>query len=143
MAKEEDWIKSKQIGNDCVELCYVETDKTGVYVIKQTMDKDRNIIKRIKDVILDFPIEIIEMKTIKELGSPYGKYGQRIYRISINGKESISTVKQARLLIQKKVRKWPFYSKYGFKFRAYIRMALWSQEKKLEKMKNEIKKEVD
>ena len=134
MAKKEDWIRKVMLNNDCVEICYVETDKTGVYVIKQTMDKDRNIIKRIKDVILDFPIELLEMKRIKEFDSPYPKYE---YRINIDGKEYVDSVKQIRSLIQKKVVKQPFYSKYGFKFRDYIRIALYSQEKKLEKRGNE------
>ncbi len=132
MAKEEDWIKRKPIGNDCVEIYYVETDKTSVYVIKETMDKDGNTVKRIKDIILDFPIELLEIKRIKDLDSPYGKYGGYIYRINIDGKEYKNSLKQIHLKILKKVSKQPFHSKYGFKFRDYIRIALRSQEKKLE-----------
>lgn len=132
MVKEKDWIKSKPIGNDCVEIYYVETDNTGVYVIKETMDQNGTTKEKKRDVILNFPIELLGMKIIKEFGSPYGEYNELVYRINIDGKEYIDTLKQIRLLIQKKVVKQPFYSKYGFKFRDYIRIAFRSQEKKLE-----------
>ena len=132
MSERENCIKRKTIGNDCVELVYVETDSKGVYVIKEMMDKEKNTIKRIKDVILDFPIEIIKMKTIKEFDSPYGEYDQRIYRINIDGVEYIKNIRETRALIQKKVGKQPFYTKYGFKFKSYINVALRSQERKLE-----------
>lgn len=126
-----DWIKKTMLSNNCVEVCYVETDKTGVYVIKETMDKDGKTIERISDIILDFPIELLEIKRIKELDTPYGKYGGDIYRININGKEYVNSVTQIRLKILKKVVNQPFYSKYGFKFRNYIGIALRVQERKL------------
>lgn len=132
MVKEKDWIKSKPIGNDCVEIYYVETDNTGVYVIKETMDQNGTTKEKKRDVVLDFPIELLGMKRIKESGSPYGEYNELVYRINIDGKEYINTLKQIRLLIQKKVVKQPFYSKYGFKFKDYIRIAFRTQEKKLE-----------
>jgi len=134
MAKREDWIKRKTLGNDCVEICYIETDNTGVYVIKETMDRNRTTKEKKRDVVLNFPIELLEKKRIGEFDSPYPKYE---YRINIDGKEYVDSVKQIRSLIQKKVVKQPFYSKYGFKFRDYIRIALYSQEKKLEKRGNE------
>ena len=141
MAKREDWIekttwiRKAMLPNDCIELIYVETDKTGAYVIKEIVDKKGNTIKRIKDVILDFPIELLEMKRMEEFDSRYPTYE---YRININGKEYIDSVKQIRLLIQKRVIKQPFYSKYGHKFRDYIRIALRTQEKELEKRGAEI-----
>ena len=131
MVKEKDWIKSKPIGNDCVEIYYVETDNTGVYVIKEIMDQNGTTKEKKRDVVLDFPIELLEIKRIKGFDSRY-EYNTLVYRINIDGKEFIDSVKQIRLLIQKRVVKQPFYSKYGFKFRDYVRIALRSQEKKLE-----------
>lgn len=40
MAKEKDWIKWKSIGNDVVEVYYIESDDKGVYVVKETMNQN-------------------------------------------------------------------------------------------------------
>ena len=125
-------IKEKRIGNVVVELFYVETDETGAYVIKETMDRNGTTKEKKKSVILDFPIELLETTIIKESDSPYGKHNTLVYRINIDGKEYTDSIKQVRLLIQKRIGKQPFYTKYGVKFRDYINIALRSQEKKLE-----------
>lgn len=138
MSERENWIKKTTIGNDCVELVYVEIDKMGVYVVKETMTRDGTLKEKKRDIVLDFPIEMIEMKPIKELNSPYGEYNQRIYRININGTEYIKNIRETRALIQKKVKKQPFYTKYGYKFKAYINIALRSQERKIELREGDI-----
>jgi len=130
------WLKEKRIGN-FVELFYVETDETGAYVIKETIDQNGTTKEKRRDVILNFPIELLGMKRINGFDAPYGKL---VYRINIAGKEYINSLKQIRLLIRKKVGKQPFHSKYGFKFKDYINIALRSQEKKLKiKEKEEMK----
>lgn len=131
MNPKEDWIKKTTLGNDCVELVYVETDNKGAYVIKETMDRNGTTKEKKKSVILDFPIELLETTIIKESDSPYGKYNTRVYRINIDGKEYTDSIKQIRLLIQKRIGKQPFYSKYGFLFKGYINVILHSQEKEL------------
>lgn len=136
MAKEKDWIKWKSIGNDVVEVYYIESDDKGVYVVKETMNQNGTTKERKRDVILDFPIELLEFNRIKEFDNPYYKYNELVYRINIDGKEYTDSIKQIRLLIQKRVVKQPFYSKYGFKFKGYLNMALRSQERELERKWN-------
>ena len=132
MAKEKDWIKWKSIGNDVVEVYYIESDDKGVYVVKETMNQNGTTKERKRDVILDFPIELLEFNRIKEFDNPYYKYNELVYRINIDGKEYTDSIKQIRLLIQKRVVKQPFYSKYGFKFKGYLNMIFRSLERKLE-----------
>ncbi len=103
-------LKEKRVGNVVVELFYVETDETGAYVIKETIDQNGNTKEKRRDVILNFPIELLGMKRINGFDAPYGKL---VYRINIAGKEYINSLKQIRLLIRKKVGKQPFHSKYG------------------------------
>lgn len=128
-------IKGKTIKNVCVEMYYVECDDQGVYVIKETRNKDGTINKK-KDVILDFPINLLEEVIIREFDFPHHKSKEVVYRIEIDGEEYLNTIAEVRQLIQKRVIKQPFSSKYGFKFRDYIRIALMSQKKKLEIKEN-------
>ncbi|MBA7516653.1 hypothetical protein ES705_08701 [subsurface metagenome] len=130
-------IKEKIMEGVCVEMYFVESDSKGVYVIKETMNQNGTTKERKRDVILDFPIELLEIKIIKEFGSPYGK---TVYRITIDGKEYINSLEQIRLLIQKRVGKQPFYIKYGFKFKGYLNMALQNQEKILKRKTNKRQK---
>lgn len=115
-----------------VETYYVECDNRGAYVVKETRNLNGTIKKK-KDVILDFPIQFIEVKIIQEFDFPHYKHKEVEYRIKIDGQEYLNTLAEIRQLIRKRVIKQPFSSKYGFKFKDYIRIALMSQQKKMEK----------
>lgn len=120
-------IKEKIIDGVCAEMYYVESDNKGVYVTKETMNQDGTTKEKKRDIILDFPIELLEIMISN---------GKTVYRITIDGKEYIDSIKQIRLLIQKRMVKQPFYTKYGFKFKGYLNMALQNQVKILKRKIN-------
>ncbi len=128
----QNWIKKTTSGGRVIEVIYVETDETGAYVIKETLNQNGTTKEKKRDVIFDFPIELLEIKVIQEFDSPHYKHKEVVYRINIDGIEYTDSVKEIRQLIWKRVEKQPFYSKYNIKFRDYIRIALRSKEKELE-----------
>lgn len=118
------WIKKITSGNVCIEVYYIELDNDGVYVVKEKLNQDGSTKERKRDAILSFPIKLIEIKRTEDFN---------LYRINIDGKEYLNTLAGIHKIIKKRVGKQPFYSKYGIKFRDYVRIAINRQIEELKK----------